>query len=52
MRIDIFNVGHGQYLMLTAPSGRRMMLDVGDLGDNRFWVSSLHFFHETNLRRA
>jgi hypothetical protein len=26
MRIDIFNVGHGQCVTLTAPNGRRMML--------------------------
>jgi beta-lactamase superfamily II metal-dependent hydrolase len=48
MRIDIFNVGHGQCVALTAPNGRRMMLDCGDRwGDDRFWTPSLHFFRET-----
>ena len=47
MRIDIFNVGHGQCAVLTAPNGRRMMLDCGDRwGDDRFWTPSLHFFRE------
>ncbi len=30
MRIDIFNVGYGQCAAITAPNGRRMMLDCGD----------------------
>ena len=48
MRIDIFNVGHGQCAVITAPNGRRMMLDCGDRwGDDRFWTPSLHFFRET-----
>jgi beta-lactamase superfamily II metal-dependent hydrolase len=48
MRIDIFNVGHGQCVALTASNGRRMMLDCGDRwGDDRFWTPSLHFFRET-----
>src|SRR5438105_6504216 len=48
MRIDLFNVGHGQCVTLTAPNGRRMMLDCGDRwGDDRFWTPSLHFFRET-----
>jgi hypothetical protein len=48
MRIDIFNVGHGQCAVLTAPNGRRMMLDCGDRWhDDRFWTPSLHFFRET-----
>ena len=48
MRIEIFNVGHGQCAVLTSPNGRRMMLDSGDRwGDDRFWTPSLHFFRET-----
>jgi beta-lactamase superfamily II metal-dependent hydrolase len=48
MRIEIFNVGHGQRAVLTASNGRRMMLDCGDRwGDDRFWTPSLHFFRET-----
>ena len=34
MRIEIFNVGHGQCAVLTAPNGRRMMLDCGDRWDD------------------
>jgi beta-lactamase superfamily II metal-dependent hydrolase len=48
MRIEIFNVGHGQCAAITAPNGRRMMLDCGDRwGDYRFWTPSLHFFRQT-----
>src|SRR5258708_38290602 len=48
MRIEILNVGHGQCAVLTAPNGRRMMLDCGDRwGDDRFWTPSLHFFRQT-----
>src|SRR5262245_56370324 len=37
-----------QCVVLTAPNGRRMMLDCGDRwGDGRFWTRSLHFFRET-----
>jgi beta-lactamase superfamily II metal-dependent hydrolase len=48
MRIEVFNVGHGQCAVITAPNGRRMMLDCGDRwGDDRFWTPSLHFFRQT-----
>jgi beta-lactamase superfamily II metal-dependent hydrolase len=48
MRIEVFNVGHGQCAVITAPNGRRMMLDCGDRwGDDRFWMPSLHFFRQT-----
>jgi beta-lactamase superfamily II metal-dependent hydrolase len=48
MRIEIFNVGHGQCAAITAPNGRRMMLDCGDRWrDDRFWTPSLHFFGQT-----
>lgn len=48
MRIEVFNVGHGQCAAITAPNGRRMMLDCGDRwGDDSFWTPSLHFFRQT-----
>jgi len=48
MQIEIFEVGHGQCTMITAPNGRRMMLDCGDRwDDDRFWTPSLHFFRQT-----
>jgi len=47
MRIEIFDVGHGQCAVVTAPNGRRAMLDCGDRwGDDRFWTPSLHFFQQ------
>jgi beta-lactamase superfamily II metal-dependent hydrolase len=48
MRIEVFNVGHGQSAVITTPNSRRMMLDCGDRwGDDRFWTPSLHFFRQT-----
>ena len=48
MRIDIFDVGHGHCTVVTAPNGRRMMLDCGDRwGEQRFWTPSLHYFKQT-----
>lgn len=48
MRIDVFDVGHGQCAVITAPNGRRMMLDCGDhRAEQRFWTPSLHYFSET-----
>ena len=35
MRIEIFDVGHGHCTVLTAPNGRRMMLDCGQRRDAR-----------------
>jgi beta-lactamase superfamily II metal-dependent hydrolase len=48
MRVDIFDVGHGQCAVITAPNGRRMMLDCGNRwGEETFWTPSLHYFRET-----
>jgi beta-lactamase superfamily II metal-dependent hydrolase len=48
MQIEVFDVGHGHCTVLTASSGRRMMLDCGHRwGDDRFWTPSLHFFRRT-----
>jgi beta-lactamase superfamily II metal-dependent hydrolase len=48
MRIEIFDVGHGQCAVITAPNGRRMMLDCGQRwGEESFWTPSLHYFRQT-----
>lgn len=48
MQIEIFDVGHGQCAVITAPNGRRMMLDCGDRwSEKSFWTPSLHYFRET-----
>src|SRR5262245_13508133 len=48
MRVEIFDVGHGHCAVITAPNGRRMMLDCGGRwGDDRFWTPSLHYFGQT-----
>jgi beta-lactamase superfamily II metal-dependent hydrolase len=48
MRIDIFDVGHGHCSVVTAPNGRRIMLDCGDRwGEDRFWTPSLHYLGQT-----
>ena len=48
MQIEIFDVGHGHCTVITAPNGRRMMLDCGQRwGDRAFWTPSLHYFNQT-----
>ena len=48
MRIEIFDVGHGHCAVITAPNGRRIMLDCGHRwGDDGFWTPSLHYFGQT-----
>jgi len=48
MKIEIFDVGHGQCAVITAPNGRRMMLDCGSRwGEETFWTPSLHYFRQT-----
>jgi beta-lactamase superfamily II metal-dependent hydrolase len=48
MRVDIFDVGHGQCTVITAPNGRRVMLDCGDRwSEESFWSPSLHYFKQT-----
>jgi beta-lactamase superfamily II metal-dependent hydrolase len=45
MRIEIFDVGHGQCAVMTSPNGQRMMIDCGTRwGEQRFWTPSLHYF--------
>ncbi len=47
VQIEIFDVGHGQCAVATAPNGNRLMLDCGTRWrDDRFWTPSLHFFKE------
>ena len=44
MRIEIFDVGHGQCAVVTSPNGARMMVDCGTRWrSGRFWTPSLHF---------
>lgn len=48
MRVEIFDVGHGQCAVITAPNGRRIMIDCSDRWeDDRFWTPSLHYFKQT-----
>jgi beta-lactamase superfamily II metal-dependent hydrolase len=47
MRVEIFDVGHGQCAVITSPNGRRLMIDCGNrIKDDRFWSPSLHFRDE------
>jgi beta-lactamase superfamily II metal-dependent hydrolase len=47
MKIEIFNVRHGHCTVITAPNGRRIMLDCGTRwDDDDFWTPSLHYFGE------
>jgi beta-lactamase superfamily II metal-dependent hydrolase len=44
MRVEIFDVGHGQCAVITSPNGRRLMIDCGvRFQHDRFWSPSLHF---------
>jgi len=48
MQIEIFDVGHSHCTVVTAPNGRRMMLDCGQRWDDQtFWTPSLHYFSQT-----
>jgi hypothetical protein len=39
MRVEIFDVGHGQCAVIAAPNGRRMMIDCGDRWrEETFWT--------------
>ncbi len=45
MRIEIFDVGHGQCAVVTSPNGQRILVDCGTRWDeDRFWAPSLHYF--------
>lgn len=47
MRVEIFNVEHGQCAVVTAPNGRRMMIDCGRrLGKERWWSPSMRYLTE------
>jgi len=47
MRIEIFDVGHGQCVVITSPIGERIMLDCGTRWrSGRFWTPSLHYFRQ------
>ena len=48
MRIDIYNVNHGQCAVVTCPNGRRIMIDCGDrLENGRWWAPSMHFYGQS-----
>ena len=43
MQIEMFDVGHGHCAVITAPYGRRMMLDCGDRwSEETFPVAAWH----------
>ncbi len=42
MKVEIFDVGHGHCSVVTAPNGRRVMLDCGFGADSR-WYPSVEF---------
>lgn len=42
MRLDVFDVGHGSCAMVTAPNGKRVMLDCG-FNTDRKWFPSVVF---------
>ena len=49
MRIEIFDVGHGQCAVMTSPNSQRMMIDCGTRwGEQRFWAPSLHYFRTSS----
>jgi beta-lactamase superfamily II metal-dependent hydrolase len=43
MKIEIFDVEHGQCAMIHCPNGKKLMIDAGHNG-SRPWFPSLHFF--------
>lgn len=47
MRVEIFDVDHGQCAVVTAPNGERMMIDCGVLSDgDAYWWPSIHYLGE------
>jgi beta-lactamase superfamily II metal-dependent hydrolase len=46
MKIDIFDVGHGACSVITAPNGKRVMVDCGSRSDEPYWWPSIHYFGE------
>ena len=43
MKIEIFDVEHGQCAMIHCPNGKKLMIDAGHNGSTP-WFPSLHFF--------
>lgn len=43
MKIEIFDVEHGQCAMIHCPNGKKLMIDAGHNG-SKPWFPSLHFF--------
>lgn len=39
MKVDIFDVGHGGCAVVTAPNGRRIMLDCGFHSERQWYPS-------------
>jgi len=50
MKVEIFNVDHGQCAVITSPSGCRLMIDCGTLTEgDAYWWPSVHFSGESFL---
>jgi beta-lactamase superfamily II metal-dependent hydrolase len=50
MRIEIFNVDHGQCAVVTSPNGARLMIDCGTLTNGEaYWWPSVHFYGQRFL---
>lgn len=43
MKIDIFNVEHGQCAMIYCPNGKKVMIDAGH-NASKEWYPHIHFF--------
>jgi len=44
VKVEIFDVNHGQCAVATSPNGQRIMADCGDrLSDGRWWAPSMHY---------
>lgn len=43
MKIEIFDVEHGQCAMIHCPNGKKLMIDAGH-NSSRPWYPSIHFF--------
>ena len=45
MKIEIFDVDHGQCIVVTGVNGKMMMIDCGSLDrDGRYWWPSIAYF--------
>lgn len=46
MRVEIFDVDHGQCAAITAPNGRALLVDCGDrMEGTHWWAPSMHFLN-------